>query len=177
VLAFLERRCGLLDAVVFSGGEPTLQPALPDAMRAVKTLGFKVALHTAGIHPPCLAQVLPLLDWVGMDVMAEFHRYAALTGVPGSGERARRSMELILASGVAHEFRTTVHPALLPAPALERVAALLAARGARHYVLQEFRSEGCASGSSLQDCEPGYLGSGLYRQLAPQFDCLTIRRS
>jgi len=177
VLAFLERRRGLLDAVVFSGGEPTLQPALPDAMRAVKTLGFKVALHTAGIHPPRLAQVLPLLDWVGMDVKTEFHRYAELTGVPGSGERARRSMELILASGVAHEFRTTVHPALLPAPSLERVAALLAARGARHYVLQEFHSEGCASASLLQDSEPGYLDSGLYRQLAPQFERLSIRRS
>jgi pyruvate-formate lyase-activating enzyme len=121
--------------------------------------------------------VLPLLDWVGMDVMAEFHRYAALTGVPGSGERARRSMELILASGVAHEFRTTVHPTLLPAATLKRVAALLAARGARHYVLQEFRSEGCASASLLQDSGPGYLDSALYRQLAPQFERLSIRRS
>lgn len=177
VLAFLERRRGLLDAVVFSGGEPTLQPALPDAMRAVKTLGFKVALHTAGIHPPRLAQVLPLLDWVGMDVKTEFHRYAELTRVPGSGERARRSMELILASGVAHEFRTTVHPALLPAPALERVAALLAARGARHYALQEFRDHGGGDPALLNGCKTHYLDAALHRKFASRFKVFSIRRS
>ena len=33
VLAFLEKRRGLLDAVVFSGGEPTMQPGLAAAMR------------------------------------------------------------------------------------------------------------------------------------------------
>jgi pyruvate formate lyase activating enzyme len=175
VLAFLERRRGLLDAVVFSGGEPTVQAALPDAMRVVKAMGYKIGLHTAGIHPPRLAQVLPLIDWVGMDVKTEFHRYAALTGVPGSGERARRSMELILESGIAHEFRTTVHPKLLPPDALERLTDALARIGVRHYVLQEFRGEGCASASLLQDHQPSYPGTELHRRLAPRFERLSIR--
>jgi pyruvate formate lyase activating enzyme len=177
VLAFLERRRGLLDAVVFSGGEPTLQPALPDAMRAAKALGFEVALHTAGIHPPRLAQVLPLVDWVGMDIKTEFHRYAALTGAPGSGERARQSMELILASGVAHEFRTTVHPALLTVEALGRVVDRLAAQGVRHYVLQEFRGEGCNAGHLLEDPRPRYLDAGLHQALSSRLGGVSIRWS
>jgi pyruvate formate lyase activating enzyme len=177
VLAFLERRRGLLDAVVFSGGEPTLQPALPDAVRAVKAMGFEVALHTAGIHPPRLAQVLPLLDWVGMDVKTEFHRYPELTGAPGSGERARRSMELILASGVAHEFRTTVHPVLLPPAVLDRLADTLAADGVRQYVLQEFRSHGCGDPALLNDCKTHYLDAALHRQFASRFKTFSIRRS
>jgi len=106
VLAFLERRRGLLDAVVFSGGEPTQQPGLAAAMREVKAMGFLVGLHTAGIVPRRLAEVLPLLDWVGMDVKAPFAEHERVTGTRGSARRARASRELILASGIACEFHT-----------------------------------------------------------------------
>jgi pyruvate formate lyase activating enzyme len=106
VMAFLRRRRGLLDAVVFSGGEPTLQPSLGEAMREVKALGYLVGLHTAGIVPRRLKQVLPLVDWVSMDLKAPFHEHERVTKVAGSGARARHSMELVLASGVPCEFHT-----------------------------------------------------------------------
>ena len=106
VLAFLGRRRGLLDAVVFSGGEPTLQPGLAAAMREVKALGFLVGLHTAGIVPRRLAEVLPLLDWVAMDAKARFEEHERVTRVRGSARRARQSLDLIVASGVARELHT-----------------------------------------------------------------------
>lgn len=106
VLAFLQRRRGLLDAVVFSGGEPTQQRALAPAMRQVKALGFLVGLHTAGVVPRRLAEVLPLVDWVAMDVKAPFEAHEGVTGVRGSGRRARASRDLILAGRIAHEFHT-----------------------------------------------------------------------
>ena len=108
VLAFLEKRRGLLDAVVFSGGEPTLQRALPQAMREVKAMGYLIGLHTAGIVPRMLERVLPLVDWVGMDLKADFPRHDSVTGVAGSGRRARESMALLSRSGVACEFHTLV---------------------------------------------------------------------
>jgi len=100
------RRRGLLDAVVFSGGEPTLQRGLAQSAREVKALGFLVGLHTAGIVPRRLAEVLPLVDWVAMDVKAKFDEHERVTGVRGSAHRARESRELILASGTACEFHT-----------------------------------------------------------------------
>jgi pyruvate formate lyase activating enzyme len=106
VRAFLEKRRGLLDAVVFSGGEPTLQPGLAAAMREVKSLGYLVGLHTAGIAPLVLARVLPLVDWVAMDLKADWDCHEQVTGVAGSGARARESARLILESGVASEFHT-----------------------------------------------------------------------
>jgi pyruvate formate lyase activating enzyme len=106
VLVFLERRRGLLDAVVFSGGEPTQQRGLGRAMRAVKALGYLVGLHTAGIVPRRLAEVLPLVDWVAMDVKAKFDEHERVTGVRGSASRAKESRELIARSGVACEFHT-----------------------------------------------------------------------
>jgi pyruvate formate lyase activating enzyme len=92
VLAFLEARRGLLDGVVFSGGEPTVQAALPAAMRTVRALGFGVGLHTGGPTPERLKAVLPLVDWVGFDVKAPFADYARITGVASSGEAARLSL-------------------------------------------------------------------------------------
>ena len=84
-LAFLKQRQGLLQAVVFSGGEATLQPALPQAMREVRARGFKVGLHSAGIKPGALRRVLPLCDWVGFDVKALEEDVPLITGVAGSG--------------------------------------------------------------------------------------------
>ena len=106
VTAFLEKRRGLLDAVVFSGGEPTQQPGLAAAMREVKAMGFLVGLHTAGVVPRRLAEVLPLVDWVAMDVKAPFDAHESVTCVRGSGAYARLSVELIRASGVARELHT-----------------------------------------------------------------------
>lgn len=106
VIRFLEGRKNLLDAVVFSGGEPTLQRSLPQAMREVKAMGYLVGLHTAGIVPRMLERVLPLVDWVGMDLKADFAHHDLVTRVPGSARRARESMALLARSGVACEFHT-----------------------------------------------------------------------
>lgn len=106
ILRFLNRRRGLLDAVVFSGGEPTLQPGLAEAMREVKAMGYLVGLHTAGIVPRMLQRVLALADWVAMDLKAPFEEHEKVTRVAGSGRRMRESMALILASGVACRFHT-----------------------------------------------------------------------
>lgn len=136
VLSVLQRRRGLLDAVVFSGGEPTLQPGLADAMSAVRQLGFKVGLHSAGCYPDRLARVLPLVDWVGLDIKALPDDYPALTGVAGSGGRAWRSLQLLVASGVDHEVRVTVHDALLPRSKLTALLARLVTAGVGPIALQ-----------------------------------------
>lgn len=150
VLTFLRRRQGLLDGVVFSGGEPTLQPELADAMREVRALGFKIGLHTGGAYPRRLVEVLPLVDWVGLDAKAPFADYARITGVAGSGAPARASLDAVLASGVAHEIRTTVHPALLPAADVAALSHDLAARGVARHVIQAFRSQGCVDAALVQ---------------------------
>ncbi len=143
VLEFLETRKGLLDGVVFCGGEPTAHEGLVPAMRAVKTLGFEIALHTTGMYPDRLEAALVLCDWVGMDIKAPFGEYEAVTGVAGSGAGPRASLKRLLQSGVDHEVRTTVHPDLLSEDRILEIAEDLQAMGVRRYVLQTFRPDGC----------------------------------
>ena len=142
VISFLHRRRGLLDAVVFSGGEPTLQPDLPAALREVKALGFQVGLHTAGIYPARFARLLPDLSWVGLDIKAPWPRYDSLTGMRGSGERAQHTLQLLQRSGVIYECRTTWHSGLFPESELRAMGEDLAARGVKRWVVQPCRVPG-----------------------------------
>jgi pyruvate formate lyase activating enzyme len=154
VLQRLARRQGILDAVVFSGGEPTLQSGLVEAIRQVKAMGFRVALHTGGSHPERLTRCLPLLEWVGFDLKAPWSRYASVTGVAESGESARKSLEHLKASGVPFELRTTLHELLLSPADLERLAETAAECGAQEWVIQPFRSQGCRDGELLTQAAP-----------------------
>ncbi len=143
IVHWLETRRRLLDAVVFSGGEPTLQPGLAYAMHEARDLGFRIGLHTAGPAPEQLARVLPLTDWVGFDFKAPFGRYVRVTG-HDHGARARESLRLLRAHTVESEIRTTWHPRLLTMEHLVEMAEALLAEGCGEWVLQRFRAEGCS---------------------------------
>lgn len=146
VLDWLKRRKGLLDGVVFSGGEPLLDKNLPQALEQVRALGFATGLHTAGIYPARLKQVLPLLDWVGLDLKASLDEqgsYAPITGAEGAHHAVLQCLDLVLDAhrqhGLQYECRTTCHPEWMDTAQLLRMAAQLAARGVQHWVLQEAR--------------------------------------
>jgi pyruvate formate lyase activating enzyme len=140
VRGFLESRQGLLDAVVFSGGEPTLQSGLESAMQVVRALGFKVGLHTAGIYPRRLRRLLPLLDWVGLDIKALPDDYPAITGVPGSGERAWESLDLLLRAQVSLQVRTTPLPGRDGPEDLRQLNERLASAGVQDHRVQTCRT-------------------------------------
>ncbi|MBF4561265.1 anaerobic ribonucleoside-triphosphate reductase activating protein [Microbacterium sp. VKM Ac-2870] len=144
-------RIGLLDGVVFSGGEPTMQRALVPAMRMVRSLGFRVGLHTAGAYPGLLAHALPYVDWVGLDIKAAPDDYATVTGRAPSGENAWRSLELVLGNRLLRsgsdrpldfEVRTTVHPAAIDDAGLRELGCRLADAGVDNWAVQRFRETG-----------------------------------
>lgn len=144
VLSMLAERRNFLEAVVFSGGEPTAQAALPEAMHAVKELGFKIGLHTAGIFPERFSEVLPMVSWVGLDVKAPLdERYDRITQRSDSFEAPAESLRLLLASGVSYELRTTVHPALVTPEDIAELSSTLEHLHASPTKIQPFRVEGC----------------------------------
>jgi pyruvate formate lyase activating enzyme len=143
ILRWLEPRQGFLEAVVFSGGEPLVQPALPQAVAEVKAMGFAVGLHTGGSSPDTLRRLLPLIDWIGLDIKAPRAAYDRITGVAGSGRAAWEALGFALGSSVPYEIRTTCHPDLLTESDLGTLARELAGAGAMNWVLQPFRPQGC----------------------------------
>jgi pyruvate formate lyase activating enzyme len=135
VMGFLDRRKGLLDAVVFSGGEPTIQKDLGQAVDEVAELGLKVGLHTAGVAPQRLARVLARVDWVGLDIKALPEDYSRITGAAGSGTAAWKSLRLALESGVPLEVRTTWMPGVSE-QSIQALARRLSGYGVRRFSVQ-----------------------------------------
>jgi anaerobic ribonucleoside-triphosphate reductase activating protein len=196
VLAWLRQRIGLLDGVVFSGGEPTTDPALARAIGEVRALGYEVGLHTAGLYPARLQGLLPLLDWVGLDVKApqseaavaepelesqpRGRTHSLVTGVRGSADVAQRSLAAVLweralrGSDFGYECRTTAHPAWLDDAALLRLADELAAVGVTRWVLQIARAQGTRQ--ALSAVAADYPSPATLQQLQARMPGLTVRR-
>jgi len=160
VSGFLAGRVGMLDGVVFSGGEPTMQRGLADALDRVRGLGFSAGLHTGGAYPGLLDPLLPRLDGIGLDIKALPADYETVTGRGPSAVAALRSLDLVLdeqrrRAGTARPFevevRTTVHPDLIDAGRLAALADLLAERGVRRWALQRFRAAGTRCGAAQVD--------------------------
>ena len=176
VLSWLETRRGLLDSVVFSGGEPLVDPCLPQAVMQVKALGFQVALHTAGMYWDRLRELSSQLDWVGLDIKASLDDdadYDRVTGAAQSAWAVRQSLDALRQSGVAFECRTTVHPTWADKLSLERTARSLAARGASHWVIQ--RARAAQSHGALPMVDPDFPPPDLVERLKTLIPSLSLR--
>ena len=152
-LALLEDRRGFLDGAVITGGEPTLQTGLADFIAQVRSKGYRVKLDTNGTRPAVLASLIDagLLDYVAMDLKAPIEKYEAIVGVPVDHSAINHSIDLLLASQVEYEFRTTVVPQLSETDVLAIAHRI---RGARRYVLQQYRRPTCAGSDPRLESAP-----------------------
>lgn len=105
----VRRRKGLIEAIVVSGGEPTLHADLPDFLCACKAADMAVKLDTNGSNPSVVRDCVQrkLVDFIAMDIKAPWSKYDALSGIKTETAALRESVKIIASSGIAHQFRTT----------------------------------------------------------------------
>ncbi len=140
VLNLLKSRKGFIEAVVFSGGEPLLQDALFDAICEVKDIGFLVGLHTAGIVPSRLAQVIQYVDWIGFDIKNGFEHYQSITNIKNSGDVAYESLRIAINANVDLEVRITMFE-LIDTGVISDTLKDLSKIGVKTVVLQKCRDK------------------------------------
>jgi pyruvate formate lyase activating enzyme len=136
---FLESRKELLDGVVISGGEPTLNPDLVSLCRKIKRLGYPIKIDTNGSRPLILKELIDkgLVDYIAMDIKTDPYRYAPLIQPTSHPEALLTSIQTIMASSLAHEFRTTCLAPFVSRDIMGSIARHI--DGAMLYVLQRFR--------------------------------------
>lgn len=137
----LEGRRGLLDAVVFSEGEPTTQKALLPALQQTREMGFKNALHTGAPNLSLLKPLLPWLDWVGLDIKAMPADYEAVTTRRRSGSESWAAIAELQQAGVDFECRMTWHRALHSWEQVVSIGELLSLKGVSKFAIQVARGE------------------------------------
>lgn len=140
IFDYLKKRRGLLDGVVISGGEPTLQPDLRSFIMRIKSMGFLIKLDTNGVNPDALSFLIneKLVDYFAMDIKSSFQRYSAITSRAIKAAAIRKSVKLIINSGIDYEFRTTILPRFHDICELKRIGRMI--KGAKNYYLQRFRA-------------------------------------
>lgn len=138
IIEFLHSRKGKLDAVVITGGEPTLHTGLPEFIKKIKNLGFLVKLDTNGTNPKMLEQLISekLIDYVAMDIKAPIEKYSDIVCSKVKTDNILKCIEILKNSKVDYEFRTTVVKSQLSRSDFFKIAALI--QDAPRYYLQRF---------------------------------------
>lgn len=169
ILDFLKTRKGLIDAVVFTGGEPTLEPDLKVKIKAVRDLGFLIKLDTNGTNPEIVESLLDegIIDYVAMDIKNCPNLYAETCGLKFINvDNIKKSIAIIMAKAPDYEFRTTLVKELHERMDYEAFLNLI--KGAKRLFLQKFVDrEGCIKKGlhevSIEEAEKlrDYLAKGI----------------
>ena len=156
VFDFLERRRGILDGVVISGGEPTLQKDLGFLCGRIKEVGYDVKLDTNGSRPAVVRKLIDqgLVDYVAMDIKTDPNQYAKFICGGCRPESILEAIQVIMASSLPYEFRTTCVRPIVDGAAIEGIAKLIS--GAKRYVLQQFNQTHVLHPEFFGDTKPGY---------------------
>ena len=141
IFAFLRKRKGKLDAVVITGGEPTLHQDLPEFIQRIRKLDYKIKLDTNGTNPKMLKDLISrqLIDYIAMDIKGPVDKYGIVTGVNADLNKIKESITIIMKSGLPYEFRTTVVPDLIVLADIHSIGKLI--KGADKWYLQVFKSD------------------------------------
>jgi pyruvate formate lyase activating enzyme len=138
---FLKARVNKLDAVVVTGGEPTIHADLPEFILKIKDLGFKIKLDTNGTNPKMLKKIINqnLADYVAMDIKAPLSEYQSVVGVKSDLNKIEKSVKIIMESGLPYEFRSTLIPDIHAVTDIAKIGSLI--RDAEKWWLQRFKSD------------------------------------
>lgn len=150
ILAFLEKRKGLLDGVVITGGEPTLQKDLKNFCTKIKEMGYRLKLDTNGSRPDLLETLLKeqLLDFVAMDIKTSLENYALVAPKTFDPKNVLACARILMKSAPAYEFRTTCSRPFISRQIIGEIGEMI--HGADQYILQK-----CSE--NVQVLDPGFL--------------------
>ncbi|MFW6010941.1 MAG: anaerobic ribonucleoside-triphosphate reductase activating protein [Desulfosalsimonas sp.] len=145
VYAFLSKRKDFLDAVVISGGEPTLYPDLPDFCEQIRSLGFCLKIDTNGSRPDVIKNIIDrgLVDYIAMDIKTDPETYTPLITDKVIAPAIRETADIILSSGLFNEFRTTCVKPFTCEATIRAIAELI--RGADLHAIQRPRTDSVLS--------------------------------
>ncbi len=146
VLAYMENQKDWLDGAVITGGEPTLHEyELLELVSDIKVIGLEVMIETNGSKPKWVEKLLKhnRIDAIAMDIKAPLSSdfYSKVVGVPVDAQLIRKSAELVIDSGIEHEFRITLVPGLVGKNEVQLIASEL--QGAQTLALQNFQPDHC----------------------------------
>ena len=139
VFSFLSDRKKYIEGVCITGGEPTIHKELPNFIKKIKSLGYKVKLDTNGTNPEMVELLINnnLIDYIAMDIKGSEESYNKITQTFVPIEKIKRSIKLIIESGIDYEFRTTILPTF-DVEEIQKIGLMI--KGANKHFIQQFKT-------------------------------------
>lgn len=139
IIDWLAQRKGKLEAVVFSGGEALMQGDVAiEYMKQVKSMGFKIGLHTNGFYPETLKRAIDTVDWIGLDFKATREKYPDLTGQDIAYNNMIKSLDIWNETGKPFEVRITCDPRFVSKDDLIQIAKILTSKNVKNIAIQKY---------------------------------------
>ena len=158
IFSFLNKRKKMLEGVVVTGGEPTINKDLIPFLSSLKDLGYLVKLDTNGYMPDVLRKAVESgsVDYVAMDIKTSLDEYPKLCGVEDIDvSRIKESIDFLMTGAVDYEFRTTVVEPLHHKENFEKIGEMT--KNCRRYFLQSFVDSGNIIGKNCFSPSPEQL--------------------
>lgn len=147
LITFLKSRVGLLEGVVFSGGECTLNQNFTSLARKVKELGFNLKVDTNGSNLKALQKTINFIDYIALDFKAPKDKFKNVTS-SNLYDEFIKTLKFLTHINFNFEVRTTIHSDLLDENDISKMAQILEKNGYKNsYFLQNFLNTGLNFGN------------------------------
>ncbi len=115
IISFLKKRYPIIDALVITGGEPTLSPNIEKFSKEIKSLGISIKIDTNGLKPEIISSLIKnkLIDYVALDIKTSPEKYETATGAKPDFTKILETLKILTGSGIQYEVRTTCIPGLV----------------------------------------------------------------
>jgi len=154
IFTILSKRRNFIDGVCITGGEPLINDNIIEFIKLLKgKTGLDIKIDTNGYTPDILRKIIDkgLVQYIAMDVKTSPQRYYEAAGIDMKSERIVKSIDIILASSIPYEFRTTVVPGIVESADIREICSVIS--GAEKYALQQYRN-GKTLDSRYSDMHP-----------------------
>ena len=177
IFDFLRSRVGIIDSVVICGGEPTIHKSLPDWIRKIKSMGFRIKLDTNATNPEMVFELINkgLVDFFAIDYKAPINKYDKVTGIDPRHFDVLATIEIVAKSGVPYDIRTTVHTDLLSRQDILDMVIELKSIGVKNYSLQGYVHSDGVYDKTLKEDYSNKLINEIEDEIKDKFDTLNIR--
>lgn len=174
ILDYLKKRKKIIDGIVISGGEPTIQKNLKEFIKKIKSLNILVKLDTNGSNPEVLKELIDekLIDYIAMDIKNDIDNYHEITKVLYDSSKIKKSIDIIKKTNIDHEFRTTVIKNYHNLIGLQKICKYIGKN--EKYYLQNFKDSEGVLDKSLESYKDEELRL-IYETLKKDYPLIMVR--
>lgn len=144
ILPKLLERKEFINHIILSGGECTIDNKFEEILNILYEKEFKIGIHTNGTTPDIIEKNIKKIDFLGIDVKTNLHKYHMLSDKKIDSNNIEKTIKLAIKNNKEYQCRTTVYPDIVNENDCINIAKYLKQLGVNEYTIQQYYAIGSA---------------------------------